>query len=710
MKNFNFFERLWTDSHEKQRVSGMRRYAAMIAILLTFSCAQAWGASTTIFTFEVNQTGDDLTVARSGGSLSLTTSNAFTTLTGGTITAVNANASSGGPDKMVGKDSKERHVRFTATSQYLTLVLSSSTLAQGDTIVFTGNGSAEAYFTLNTTRATTIETSSYKYVIPANSTLIGESTIYIWPATTSTKMLTLSIKRPAGASTKRIYMKAGDWNGSTPDFWVHSWGASDSDVQLTAVGGCEASDLFKADIPSGNTSLLFTRQNSTTSSIQWDYADDKLWNKSQDISISTNNLFTFTGWGSGGDHPLSTFSSGTFAATTYTISFQGNGNTGGSTASHTGISCNGSQTLRANGFTRTGWTFTGWNTSAYGDGDAYDAGATITDITSDITLYAQWEKVMYMKSSQSWWYNASAWFAVWVANADETKQAWVKMTKAENCSSPAVYTATVPGNGYTKVVFVRKNPADMTLATWTNKWNQTSKESMPTSNNQFTITGGSDDNCTGSWGTYSEPKYTITFASNGADGGTAMTNVTNIACEGDVDLVANTWTKLGNTFANWKTNVAITADGSAVAANGAVADEASITDITSNITLTRERGTNPASSGSGVCAANAAPARNSFRSSSQRGSSRPEKENLPLAGSPLPPADFGRCATSAGLASGRVRSTHSQRLSPGMPTRSGVNAPWHDAHERANTPAYLTAHGARLVESGSPQRSRLPRA
>ena len=588
MKNFNFFERLWTDSHEKQRVSGMRRYAAMIAILLTFSCAQAWGASTTIFTFEVNQTGDDLTVARSGGSLSLTTSNAFTTLTGGTITAVNANASSGGPDKMVGKDSKERHVRFTATSQYLTLVLSSSTLAQGDTIVFTGNGSAEAYFTLNTTRATTIETSSYKYVIPANSTLIGESTIYIWPATTSTKMLTLSIKRPAGASTKRIYMKAGDWNGSTPDFWVHSWGASDSDVQLTAVGGCEASDLFKADIPSGNTSLLFTRQNSTTSSIQWDYADDKLWNKSQDISISTNNLFTFTGWGSGGDHPLSTFSSGTFAATTYTISFQGNGNTGGSTASHTGISCNGSQTLRANGFTRTGWTFTGWNTSAYGDGDAYDAGATITDITSDITLYAQWEKVMYMKSSQSWWYNASAWFAVWVANADETKQAWVKMTKAENCSSPAVYTATVPGNGYTKVVFVRKNPADMTLATWTNKWNQTSKESMPTSNNQFTITGGSDDNCTGSWGTYSEPKYTITFASNGADGGTAMTNVTNIACEGDVDLVANTWTKLGNTFANWKTNVAITADGSAVAANGAVADEASITDITSNITLTAQ--------------------------------------------------------------------------------------------------------------------------
>ena len=35
MKNFNLIERLWTDSHEKQRVRGMRRYAAMITLLLT---------------------------------------------------------------------------------------------------------------------------------------------------------------------------------------------------------------------------------------------------------------------------------------------------------------------------------------------------------------------------------------------------------------------------------------------------------------------------------------------------------------------------------------------------------------------------------------------------------------------------------------------------------------------------------------------------
>ena len=357
-----------------------------------------------------------------------------------------------------------------------------------------------------------------------------------------------------GASTKTIYMKAGAWNSDNPKYYVHSWGSSNSDVLMTAVGGCEASDLFKADIPSGNTSLLFTRQDPSSSGIK--YKDESgNWNQSADITISTNDKFTFSAWDNGSGK--SSFTSGNFAATTFTISFNGNGSTSGSTSSHTGIACNGSQTLRANGFTRTGWTFTGWNTSPYGDGTAYAAGATINSITSDIMLYAQWEKVMYMKSSMSWWYDASAWFAVWVANADESKQAWVAMTKAENCSDPEVYKATVPGNGYTKVVFVRKNPANMTLATWDNKWNQSSKESMPTSNNQFTITGGSDDNCTGSWGTYSAPTLTVTYNDNGSTGGSVPTDGSSpYACGSTVTVKGNTGSlvKTGYTFAGWNTD------------------------------------------------------------------------------------------------------------------------------------------------------------
>lgn len=192
----------------------------------------------------------------------------------------------------------------------------------------------------------------------------------------------------------------------------------------------------------------------------------------------------------------------------FTVTYNANGGTG--TTSSQSVTYNTSVATRANGFTRSGWEFDGWNTNQYAEGTSYAAGASIT-VTSDVTLYAKWKKVVYMKSSLSWWYNASAWFAVWCANADESKQAWVEMSQADNCSSPVVYKATIPGNGYTKLCFVRKDPNNKTLATWDNKWNQSNKESLPTTNNQFTITTGSD-NCTGSWGTYSAPTFTISYA------------------------------------------------------------------------------------------------------------------------------------------------------------------------------------------------------
>ena len=51
-------------------------------------------------------------------------------------------------------------------------------------------------------------------------------------------------------------------------------------------------------------------------------------------------------------------------------------------------------TLNANTFTRTGYTFIGWNTEADGSGTSYTDEQQFTpwDITSDLTLYAQWKK------------------------------------------------------------------------------------------------------------------------------------------------------------------------------------------------------------------------------------------------------------------------------------------------------------------------------
>ena len=82
---------------------------------------------------------------------------------------------------------------------------------------------------------------------------------------------------------------------------------------------------------------------------------------------------------------------------TLTINFDGNGSTGGSTASQQ-IAAGNTASLNSNGFTRTGYVFTGWNTAADGSGTSYTDGAdyTVTPATGDVTvtLYAQWAPPM----------------------------------------------------------------------------------------------------------------------------------------------------------------------------------------------------------------------------------------------------------------------------------------------------------------------------
>jgi hypothetical protein len=91
-----------------------------------------------------------------------------------------------------------------------------------------------------------------------------------------------------------------------------------------------------------------------------------------------------------GYNTAQTTASGTSSTVaSFTITYNGNGNTGGSTTATTG---NGSVTLRSNGFTRTNCNFASWNTNAAGTGTNYSAGSTF-NLTSDTTLYARWTAV-----------------------------------------------------------------------------------------------------------------------------------------------------------------------------------------------------------------------------------------------------------------------------------------------------------------------------
>ncbi|NBU47110.1 MAG: hypothetical protein EBS34_06645, partial [Flavobacteriales bacterium] len=116
----------------------------------------------------------------------------------------------------------------------------------------------------------------------------------------------------------------------------------------------------------------------------------------------TRTGYTFAGWntlanGSGTDIPAgSTFSISAnttlfakWTANSNTITFDGNGATGGATSSQN-INTAASANLTANGFIRDGYTFSGWNTASNGSGTSFTNQGSYAMGTSNVTLYAQW--------------------------------------------------------------------------------------------------------------------------------------------------------------------------------------------------------------------------------------------------------------------------------------------------------------------------------
>jgi hypothetical protein len=81
-----------------------------------------------------------------------------------------------------------------------------------------------------------------------------------------------------------------------------------------------------------------------------------------------------------------------FAPVSYTVTYDGNGNTGGSAPSDNNAYAAGATvTVLGNtgGLTKTGYNFAGWNTTADGTGTTYSPGATFA-INANTTLYALW--------------------------------------------------------------------------------------------------------------------------------------------------------------------------------------------------------------------------------------------------------------------------------------------------------------------------------
>ena len=120
-------------------------------------------------------------------------------------------------------------------------------------------------------------------------------------------------------------------------------------------------------------------------------------------STPTRTGYTFAGWNTNSSGTGTNYSAGNSVSVganstvtlyakwnpiTYSITYNGNGNTGGSTASQT-KTYNVAINLQNNGFIKTGYHFTGWNTASNGNGTSYSAGASYNS-NANLALYAQW--------------------------------------------------------------------------------------------------------------------------------------------------------------------------------------------------------------------------------------------------------------------------------------------------------------------------------
>ena len=129
------------------------------------------------------------------------------------------------------------------------------------------------------------------------------------------------------------------------------------------------------------------------------------------VDLSSNNAASKSGWSfigwrtdkTANGTVQSSITAGTSTINLYavyrqtiTLTYNGNGATGGSTASQSGYRyynngniTNPSFTLRSNGFSRTNYRFVNWRMGS-ASGTAYNAGSSVT-LSSNTTFYAAWQ-------------------------------------------------------------------------------------------------------------------------------------------------------------------------------------------------------------------------------------------------------------------------------------------------------------------------------
>jgi uncharacterized repeat protein (TIGR02543 family) len=212
-----------------------------------------------------------------------------------------------------------------------------------------------------------------------------------------------------------------------------------------------------------------------------------------------------------------------WTASSYTVTFNGNGSDGGSMAIQTFV-YDVEQNLTTNSLTKTGYTFNGWNTVANGSGTSYMNEAAVKNLSNmangNITLYAQW-----------------------ITNG---------------------YTVNFDGNGsddgsMAVQTFVYDVEQNLTTNSFTrtgytfNGWN-TNKDGNGTSYmNEASVKNLSnvENGDVTLYAQWTANSYAVTFDGNGSDGGSMA--IQTFVYDVEQNLTTNSFTKTGYTFNGWNT-------------------------------------------------------------------------------------------------------------------------------------------------------------
>ena len=319
---------------------------------------------------------------------------------------------------------------------------------------------------------------------------------------------------------------------------------AENGVKVTVpAASANVNDIFELDVTDNGTNTGTDGKTTVSyevklkkNGVELDSADADKTEYTVEINVGKNldvvgvyhNSVPVLGWSYNPDTGVITFKTKSFSP--FTVEYHApklitfNSNTGNGTMDSQNVYAGVETQLYDNAFSKTGYSFTGWATSADSD-VVYNDGESIT-VTESTTLYAKWEANSYEVS-----FNANG-------------------GTGEMANQPIYYDQTA---NLTAVGFTKDGYTFLGWATEANGAKVYDDGASYTMQSTTTVT---------LYAVWSANNYDVQFNANGGTGN--MSNQT-ITYDDTAVLTANTFTRIGYTFAGWATS----ANGNAVYADGA---------------------------------------------------------------------------------------------------------------------------------------------